>query len=74
MNADCSCCSYGGPGAADVLAAAGRMALSHYLTRSLVLACVFTGYGFGLYDRVGMAVVFCGCVALYAARLASAHS
>ncbi|WP_415938088.1 DUF418 domain-containing protein [Streptomyces sp. 039-1] len=56
--------------AADVLAAAGRMALSHYLTQSLVLACVFTGYGFGLYDRVGTAAVLAGCVLLYGLQLA----
>lgn len=56
--------------AADVLAASGRMALSHYLTQSLVLACVFTGYGFGLYDRVGTAAVLAGCVVLYGLQLA----
>ncbi|MEV6196160.1 DUF418 domain-containing protein [Streptomyces sp. NPDC051920] len=56
--------------AAAVLAASGRMALSHYLTQSLVLACVFTGYGLGLYDRVGTAVVLAGCVLLYGAQLA----
>ncbi|MFE9879894.1 DUF418 domain-containing protein [Streptomyces sp. NPDC005784] len=55
--------------AAGVLAASGRMALSHYLTQSLVLACVFTGYGFGLYDRVGTAVVLAGCVVLYGLQL-----
>lgn len=58
------------PAAARVLAASGRMALTHYLTQSLVLAFVFTGYGFGLYDRVGTAVVLAGCVMLYGAQLA----
>ncbi|WP_078955734.1 DUF418 domain-containing protein [Streptomyces sp. NRRL B-1140] len=58
------------PAAAGVLAAAGRMALSHYLTQSLVLACVFSGYGLGLYDRVGTVTVLAGCVLLYAAQLA----
>ncbi|MFJ9372375.1 DUF418 domain-containing protein [Streptomyces sp. NPDC101455] len=58
------------PAAARVLAASGRMALTHYLTQSLVLALVFTGYGFGLYDRVGTAVVLAGCVMLYGAQLA----
>ncbi|MEY2248266.1 DUF418 domain-containing protein [Streptomyces sp. BF23-18] len=58
------------PAAAGVLAASGRMALSHYLTQSLVLACVFTGYGFGLYDRVGTAVVLAGCLLLYGLQLA----
>ncbi|MFF3451057.1 DUF418 domain-containing protein [Streptomyces sp. NPDC002667] len=55
---------------ADVLAASGRMALSHYLTQSLVLALVFTGYGLGLYDRVGTALVLAGCVPLYGLQLA----
>ncbi|WP_339130133.1 DUF418 domain-containing protein [Streptomyces sp. f51] len=55
---------------ADVLAASGRMALSHYLTQSLVLALVFTGYGLGLYDRVGTALVLAGCVPLYCLQLA----
>ncbi|MFF1303129.1 DUF418 domain-containing protein [Streptomyces sp. NPDC058307] len=58
------------PAATRVLAASGRMALTHYLTQSLVLALVFTGYGFGLYDRVGTAVVLGGCVMLYGAQLA----
>ncbi|MFI2910091.1 DUF418 domain-containing protein [Streptomyces sp. PDY-4] len=57
---------------AVALAAAGRMALSHYLTQSLVLAWVFTGYGLGLYDRAGPATVLAGCVLLYAAQLALA--
>ncbi|MGW4733829.1 DUF418 domain-containing protein [Streptomyces shenzhenensis] len=59
------------PAAARVLAAAGRMALTHYLGQSLVLAFVFTGYGLGLYDRLGTAVVLLGCVLLYAAQLAA---
>ncbi|MGW3283891.1 DUF418 domain-containing protein [Streptomyces sp. NPDC001002] len=53
-----------------LLAAAGRMSLTHYLTQSLVLACVFTGYGLGLYGRVGTALVGVGCVGLYVAQLA----
>ncbi|MGW0988092.1 DUF418 domain-containing protein [Streptomyces sp. NPDC002486] len=55
--------------AAGVLAAAGRMALTHYLTQSLVLAWVFSGYGLGLYDRAGTVAVLAGCVLLYAAQL-----
>ncbi|MGW5639180.1 DUF418 domain-containing protein [Streptomyces sp. NPDC003832] len=59
-----------GPAAARPLAAAGRLALTHYLTQSLVLACVFTGYGLGLYGRAGAAAVLAGCVVLYGAQLA----
>ncbi|MFJ4534669.1 DUF418 domain-containing protein [Streptomyces tibetensis] len=58
------------PAVAGVLAAAGRMALTHYLTQSLVLACVFSGYGPGLYDRAGTVTVLIGCVLLYAVQLA----
>ncbi|MFI9748794.1 DUF418 domain-containing protein [Streptomyces collinus] len=58
------------PAAAGVLAAAGRVALSHYLTQSLVLAWVFSGYGPGLHDRVGTVAVLAGCVLLYAVQLA----
>ncbi|MEU5042382.1 DUF418 domain-containing protein [Streptomyces griseorubiginosus] len=58
------------PAAARVLAASGRMALTQYLSQSLVLALVFTGYGFGLYDRVGTAVVLAWCPVLYGVQLA----
>lgn len=57
----------GGP-AARALAAAGRLALGHYLIQSLVLARVFTGYGFGLYDRAGTAVVLVRRAPRYGAR------
>lgn len=59
------------PAAARVLAAAGRLALSHYLAQSLVLSFVFTGYGFALYDRAGTLAVLAGCVVLYAVQLAA---
>ncbi|MFJ9897553.1 DUF418 domain-containing protein [Streptomyces sp. NPDC091280] len=58
------------PAAARVLAASGRMALTQYLSQSLVLALVFTGYGLGLYDRVGTAAVLAGCLVLYGVQLA----
>ncbi|OIJ69159.1 DUF418 domain-containing protein [Streptomyces mangrovisoli] len=59
--------------AAGVLAAAGRTALTHYLTQSLVLALVFTGYGLGRYDRAGTAAVTAGCLLLYSLQLAVSH-
>ena len=37
------------------LAAMGRMALTNYLMQSVVLGCVFYGYGFGLFGRIGPA-------------------
>ncbi|WP_244282877.1 DUF418 domain-containing protein [Streptomyces flavidovirens] len=60
----------GGARAAGVLAAAGRMALTHYLTQSLVMALIFTGYGLGLYGRLGIAAPVCIALVLYAAQLA----
>ncbi len=36
----------------DRLAAVGQMALTNYLTHSVVCAFIFTGYGFGLYGRL----------------------
>ncbi|MFD8287775.1 DUF418 domain-containing protein [Streptomyces lavendulae] len=55
---------------AALLAPAGRMALTNYLTQSLVMALVFTAYGLALYDRVGPSVVVLGALVLYAAQIA----
>ncbi|UNZ16275.1 DUF418 domain-containing protein [Streptomyces sp. 891-h] len=54
----------------EVLAAAGRLALSNYLTQSLVMALVFTGYGLALHGRLSLVPVLAGCFVLYAAQLA----
>lgn len=56
--------------AALLLAPAGRMALTNYLTQSLVMALVFTAYGLALYDRLGAAAVIAGAFVLYGAQLA----
>ncbi|MET9851522.1 DUF418 domain-containing protein [Streptomyces sp. NPDC006450] len=56
--------------AALLLAPAGRMALTNYLSQSLVMALVFTAYGLALYDRLGTAVVVLGALALYGSQLA----
>lgn len=53
----------------DILAPAGRMALTNYLTQSLVMALVFTGYGLAWYGRLGTAALLAGCLVLYAAQL-----
>ncbi|MFE7105721.1 DUF418 domain-containing protein [Streptomyces sp. NPDC057575] len=60
----------GGAAAARVLAPAGRMALTNYLTQSLVMALVFSGYGLGLYGRTGAAAAVAGALVLYACQLA----
>ncbi|MFJ2833072.1 DUF418 domain-containing protein [Streptomyces sp. NPDC087263] len=54
----------------DALAPAGRLALTNYLTQSLVMALVLTGYGAAWYGRFGTVVVLGGCLVLYAAQLA----
>ncbi|WP_326765709.1 DUF418 domain-containing protein [Streptomyces sp. NBC_01591] len=60
----------GGAATARVLAPAGRMALTNYLTQSLVMALVFSGYGLGLYGRTGAAAAVGGALVLYAGQLA----
>lgn len=47
----------------------GRLALSNYLLQSAAGAFLFTGYGFGLFGRVGAAVGLALSVAIYAAQL-----
>ncbi|MFJ7492157.1 DUF418 domain-containing protein [Streptomyces sp. NPDC097727] len=59
-----------GAATARVLAPAGRMALTNYLTQSLVMALVFSGYGLGLYGRTGAAAAVGGALVLYACQLA----
>ncbi|TRO56030.1 DUF418 domain-containing protein [Streptomyces sp. IB201691-2A2] len=59
-----------GPRLVQVLAPAGRMSLSNYLAQSLVLAYVFTGYGLGLFGRVGPAILVGVCLLLYTGQLA----
>ncbi|MFG2291724.1 DUF418 domain-containing protein [Streptomyces sp. NPDC048603] len=53
-----------------LFAPAGRMALTNYLSQSLVMAFVFTAYGLALYDRLGAAVVTLGVLLFYAGQLA----
>ncbi len=51
------------------LAALGQMALTNYLLQSIVLGCIFYGYGFGLFGRVGSAVAAGIGVVLYIAQI-----
>ena len=51
------------------LAPVGRMALSNYLLQSLTGALVFTGYGLGLYGRVGAALGLALSLAIFAAQV-----
>ncbi|WP_327130316.1 DUF418 domain-containing protein [Streptomyces sp. NBC_01343] len=58
-----------GPGLAATLAPAGRMTLTNYLTQSLVLAFVFTGFGAALVGRLTPPLVTLTALALFAAQL-----
>jgi len=52
------CLLAGRPGVGErlkVLAPVGQMALSNYLTQSIVCTLLFYGYGFGLFGKVGAA-------------------
>jgi uncharacterized protein len=55
---------------APLIAAAGRMALTNYLTQSIVFSIVFYGYGFGMFGRVGVTPVIVWGTAFYIAQLA----
>lgn len=47
----------------------GRMALTNYLTQSVVLGFIFYGYGLGLFGRIGPAPAALIGVGLYVAQL-----
>ncbi|ANW21714.1 DUF418 domain-containing protein [Streptomyces clavuligerus] len=51
------------------LAPAGRMALTNYLSQSLVMALLFTGYGLGLVGRVAPFLVTVVGLTLFAVQL-----
>lgn len=52
----------------SVLAPLGRMALTSYLTQSIVLGFIFYGYGLGLFGRLGEARAAAIGIALYIAQ------
>jgi uncharacterized protein len=54
---------------ATPFAAAGQMALTNYLTQSVVLSLLFYGYGLGLYHRLGSAPAALLGLGLYAGQL-----
>jgi uncharacterized protein len=51
------------------LAAVGRMALTNYLTHSILFTTIANGYGLGLYGRVGPAAGLVMALALYAVQV-----
>jgi uncharacterized protein len=58
----------GGP-VATAFAATGRLALSTYLTQSLVMTTLAYGYGAGLYGSLGAAAAFALALALFALQV-----
>ncbi|WP_326611789.1 DUF418 domain-containing protein [Streptomyces scopuliridis] len=54
---------------AEVLAGPGRMALTNYLSQSLLCVLIFTGIGLGLIGRVPYAAVLAIAVAIYSVQL-----
>jgi uncharacterized membrane protein YeiB len=50
-------------------AAIGQMALTNYVLQSIVLGCIFYGYGFGLFGRIGSAAAAGFGLAIYGAQL-----
>jgi len=52
------------------LAAAGQMALTNYLTQSVILSVLFYGYGLGLYATLGSASASLIGVSIYIVQLA----
>lgn len=45
------------------------MALSNYLAQSVILSFIFYSYGFGLFGKLGSAVVAILCLIIYAGQL-----
>jgi uncharacterized protein len=52
-----------------LFASLGQMALTNYLTESVVLGVIFYGYGFGLFGRMGSAPAALIGIALYVGQL-----
>lgn len=52
-----------------LFASVGQMALTNYLTESVVLGVIFYGYGFGLFGRLESALAALIGIALYVCQL-----
>jgi uncharacterized protein len=62
-----------GPRLVRWLAPVGRMALTNYLTQSLICSLIFYGFGFGLFDRIGAAAGAGLAIAIYLAQCIASH-
>jgi uncharacterized protein len=61
------------PAAMRVMAPVGRMALTSYLTHSVVGVVAFYGIGFGFYGGVSLPVALAGCFAFFALQIAASR-
>lgn len=61
-------------GIGHLFVASGRMALSHYLSQSVVCVALFYGIGFGLFQRTGMGVSLLIALAVYSALALSCRA
>jgi len=69
----CAVASERGKWLLRLFAPIGRMALTSYVTQSIVLSFVFFGYGLGLCGRLPSAPVALGGIALYALQIDASH-
>ena len=53
----------------DRLAAVGRMALSNYLTHSIVCTTIFYGYGFNQFARINRSGLACIVLVIWVSQL-----
>jgi uncharacterized protein len=63
----------GGERLVALLAPVGRMALTNYLTHSVVMTTLANGYGFGLFGQVGIATMLLMAVILFAIQIPLSH-
>jgi uncharacterized protein len=56
-----------------MMAPVGRMALTSYLTHSVIGVVGFYGIGLGFYGRVSLTVAIAGCVALFALQIVASR-
>jgi uncharacterized protein len=62
------------PAAMRVAAPVGRMALTSYVTHSVVGVLGFYGIGLGYYGRISLPVALAGCVALFAVQIVASRA
>lgn len=52
-----------------LFAAGGQMALTNYLSESIIFSVIFYGFGFGLFGQLGSAITACLGIVVYATQL-----